>query len=162
MYVNRWFWLQACFITELWHCHIALISLSSAVEVKGLVKGLFYVKNNWLVLAMSNVVTNQCDFILWNKKGVLKSVGNQPILESIDFYCMDKNTLKTFWRISSFIFHRIKSHTGSLKQHGRVNDRFFIFHCNIIVRKGFVCHVLVWIPLVENMVYSFVLVKVCF
>lgn len=47
------------------------------------------------------------------KEDTLKNVGNQTVLVSMDFHCMDKKTPQTFLKISSFTFHRRKNATES-------------------------------------------------
>jgi len=39
---------------------------------------------------LNGIVPNLYEFVLWNIKDILKNVGNQTILVTTDFNCLDK------------------------------------------------------------------------
>lgn len=59
--------------------------------------------------------------LLWNTKDCFifiqwKSVWSNVGSDLINFHCTDKNSFKTFFRVSSFVFHKKRKNTG-LEQH---------------------------------------------
>ncbi len=69
------------------------------------------------------IYTHMSSFPLWNPKiYILKNAGNQMVLVPIDFHCIFVHTMKvkgiiwlpTFFKISSFVFHRRRKKISQL------------------------------------------------